>query len=154
MHAWEPGLKTFAGTQPVLHEHASIVALPTIEFEFAGHQMHSDLLSAEYLPASQSTQPTAAVPEYLPDAQPAQAWSPALALNLPGTHAVQFCFVPNQPGIHKQLAREPPSRIEYVSAGHKRHCGSPSVEYLPTTHNAHVTADVLEYLPAAQSAQA
>jgi len=73
MHAWEPGLNALAPTHPVLHEHASIVALPAIELEFAGHQMHSDLLSAEYLPASQSTQPTAAVLEYLPDAQPAQA---------------------------------------------------------------------------------
>jgi len=121
MHSWEPGVVIFAPTQPVLQEHASIVALPFIELEFAGHHMHSVLLFVEYLPASQSTQPTAAVLEYLPAAQAVHAWSPALPLNLPGTQAMHVWFIPDQPATHTQLAREPPSRREYVSAGHKRH---------------------------------
>jgi len=62
--------------QPALHRQASIAVLPIAENEFAGHQTHSDLSSAEYLPASQFTQVTAEVLEYLPSAQPEQASDP------------------------------------------------------------------------------
>jgi len=103
-----------------------------------------------YLPASQSTQLTAAVLEYLPDVQPVHAWSPGLPLNLPGSQAVQFCFVPNQPALHEQLAidTQPASKMEFT--GHEMHSDLSSAEYLPAPQYTQVTADVLEYLPVTQ----
>jgi len=59
--------------QPALQEQYVMLALPDTEYEFAGHRMHSALSSAEYFPASQFTQVTAEVLEYVPAAQPEHA---------------------------------------------------------------------------------
>jgi len=57
--------------------------------------------------------------EYLQAMQIVKASAPALGLNLPGTQAVQFWFIPDQPATHTHLESEPLLRVEFVFARHK-----------------------------------
>jgi len=59
----------FVPDQPALQEQYVMLALADTEYVFAGHLMHSALSPAEYFPASQFTQVTAEVLEFVPPAQ-------------------------------------------------------------------------------------
>jgi len=59
----------FVPDQPALQEQYVMLTLPDTEYEFAGHRVHPALSSAEYFPASQFTQVTAEVLEFVPPAQ-------------------------------------------------------------------------------------
>jgi len=54
------------------------------------------------LPASQFTQATADVLEYLPVMQFVHASAPLFGLNLPGTQPVQLPSVPDKPALQEQ----------------------------------------------------
>jgi len=91
--------------QPALQMQDVIFPLLAAEYEFAGHERHSDLSSAEYEPAAQYTHPTADVVEYLPTPQPVHSTDPGLALYVPGTQASQLTLAPDHPdhpALHEQ----------------------------------------------------
>jgi len=72
VHAWAPEPTLYfpaahavqapcVPDQPALHEQLAIAAPPACKMEFAGHEMHSDLLFMKYVPAAQ-VQPRSTCP--------------------------------------------------------------------------------------------
>jgi len=116
--------------------------------------MHSVLLSAEYLPAAQSTQLAATALEYVPAAQSMQAAVPSLGVYLPETQLLQPVFVPDQPAGHKQYEMLALRDKEYDFAGHQMQSVLLSVEYLPAAQSLQVFMDpfkTTENCPGAQN---
>ena len=144
----------FAPDEPALQEQLEIAPLPTTEYDLAGHLVHSVLSSAEYLPAAQYTQLSAAVFEYAPAAHAVHAAAPSSGLNLPGTQWLHSPFTPDQPTVQAQLEIAPLPMTEYELVGHWMHSVLSSAENLPAAQYTQLSADVFEYVPAAQAVHA
>ena len=131
---------------PTLQEQSLGSSLLTGEFEWAGHDRHSDLSADEYLPASQSehvdSADAPAAFEDLPAVQSLQDTDPVEALYLPATHSMhEPPSSPENPALQVQdVNAEPTGECEFI--GHTTHVDSAA------------PPSALEYLPAPQSAQA
>ena len=153
----QPAQSPFVPDQPAWHKQYAMLALRDTEKEFSGHQMHSVLLSAEYLPAAQSTQLAATALEYVPAAQSMQAAVPSLGVYFPETQLLQSVFVPDQPARHKQYDMLALRDTEYEFAGHQMQSVLLSAENFPATQSLHVFVAAFtenEYFPGRQSVHA
>jgi len=140
--------------QPALQEQLDIALLPTAEYEFSGHSMHSDLSSAAYVRAVQYTQLSAAVLEYFPTAHAVHFAAPMKGLNSPGMQRLHSPLDPDQPAAQEQLVISPLPMTEYESTGHHMHADLSSDAYLPAAQYTQVTADELEIFALAQCVHA
>jgi len=147
----------FGPVQPAWHKQSEMLSLPTEEYVLSGHARHSDLSSAEYEPAAQSTQLTAAVLEYLPASQAVHSAEPGLSLCLPGTQDRQSLCVPDQPALHEQKVMLSLPTRECELWGHEMHTFLVLFEYDPAAQSVHVLLvefKTTENFPAAQSKHA
>jgi len=154
MHTCKAGLFLFTFHQPALHKQASTAPLLIVECAFAGHERHLELSCAEYEPAAQSTQLSAAVFEYVPPAQAVHSPAPSLGLNLPGTQRLHLPFAPNEPALQEQNVMLALRDTKYEFARHQMHSDLSWAEYLPAAQYTQLSADVFEYAPAAQAVHA
>jgi len=143
----------FVPVQPALQTQ-DVMSPPCGEvYEFAGHITHCDRSLVEYEPASQLTQLTAVVLEYLPAPQPVHSADPLLNLYFPATHGVHTPFAPVQPGLHLHPVSDVLATCEFEFCGQLRHTVLLSSEYKPASQSLHVSVDAFmtrEYFPAAQ----
>jgi len=123
----QPLHSLFSPDQPALQEQSVISTLRDTEYEFAGHRMHSDPSSTEYLPASQFTQVTV---EF------------EFAGHL--RHS-DLSFARYQSAMHLQALRAPLPTAECEFAGHKRQSDLSSAVYLPASQFVHVLVNPNKY---------
>ena len=103
-----------APCQPALQEQ---FALPAAESVCSGQDWQCVWSPASYLPAAQSSQPSANAPEYHPSAQPVHASEPGPGLYVPAaqtTHAV----VPCHPALHEHASTDELAAAEFWFAAH------------------------------------
>jgi len=167
LHAIDPGVVlylpatqatqlTFTPDQPALQTQDVMLSLSVSEYEFAGHERHSDLSLAEYKPAVHSLHVSLdalTASEYFPGSQSVHTADPVVVLYLPATHAVQLPFRPNQPALHTLdvMLALPAVESEFT---HSKHFDMSFAEYEPAVHSLHVSLDALtasEYFPGSQS---
>jgi len=88
--------------EPALQMQNVMLTLLATEYEFAGHERHSDLSSTEYESAEQDKQITADMLEYSPAPQSAHSTDSCMRKYLPATHEVQLVCIPTEPALQTQ----------------------------------------------------